>query len=168
MPAQIINGLITFLGQQALGASVWDGEVPRYNTDGTPINPGQAAPGWPAVKLYMKEGGFHRDTTTEDPNYDLGEVLVQVWATSRQQLEGTPANPLLGLFNRIEALFAQASLWPQIPLGGPLANPHYVVEMYLTDWYSGQEEGARTANSEFLYRGDLHYQVGIHYTLSTF
>lgn len=170
MPASIVNGIITYLTQQ-LNTTCWDGEIPRQDVSGNPIFPNAPVTSpidWPVVKVYMQEGGFSREWTFEDPYTDKGEILIQVWGTSRQQLEGSLTNPETGLLNQIEALFAQASNWPQIPLGGPSANPYYVIHMLLTRWYSGQEEGQRTADSSLLYRGDLHYEVMIHGAISTF
>lgn len=160
MPAPIINGLITFLNAQ-LNVTVWDGEVPRYDTAGNAINPSVVTTpaDWPVVKLFMQEGGFDRTWTTEDPYSDEGEILIQVWGVSRASVET--------LMNRIEALLAQASSWSQIQLGGPTINPFYVIQMLLLKWYSGQEEGLRSSLSELLYRGDLHYSVMIHGAIST-
>jgi len=169
VPAPIVAGVIDFLNSQALGVNLWDGEVPRYDTTGQPVVDTMPEPQWPAVKVYMREPGFHRDWTTEDPYYDYGQILIQAWTTSRQALEGdTKTYPQLGLLNRIEAILAQASNWQQIAMGGSPTNPYYVVLMQLLDWYSGQEEGVRTFDSQLLYRGDLIYEVGIHGAMSTY
>src|SRR5436309_1910085 len=129
MPAPIITGLITFISQQT-GVVCWDGEVPRYDVQGNPINPSQTVstpPEWPVYKVYMKEGGFTREYTFEDPYSDEGEILIQIWGTTRQQLE----DPATGAMNVIEALLNQATNWPLIPLGGPQSNPYYVISCLL-------------------------------------
>lgn len=155
MPAHIIDGVITFLATELEDMAVWDGEVPRYSTDQTPIAPSSTNNlVWPVVKVYMREGGFRRNPTTEDPYDDEGDLLVQVWGITRQQEEA--------VLDSIEAIFAQASNWPLISLGGPADNPYYVISMLLTSWYSGQEEEARTGMSQLLYRGELHYETRIH------
>jgi hypothetical protein len=160
MPAPIINGLITLMTAQ-LDITVYDGEVPRYTTSGEPINPDSVTDpsSWPVVRLEMKEPGFSREWTTEDPYTDTGTITIQVWGISRLQVET--------LLDTIEAFWAQAGNWKQVDLGGPDTNPYYIIQMLLSSWYSGQEEGVRTSKSELLYRGDLMYEVMIHGAVST-
>jgi hypothetical protein len=153
MPADIVGGMITYVTQQ-LGVTVWDGELPRYDTTGNPINQNAGLPDWPVIKIYMKEGGFTREWTTEDPYTDAGEILLQVWSTTRASVQT--------LLNSLEGLLAQASKWPFLVTGGPMDNPYYVISCLLQRWYVGQEEGVRTSGSELLYRGELHYEVLIH------
>lgn len=164
MPAPIIEGFINYIAAQ-LNVSVWDGEVPRYDTSGNKISPTSTTTptDWPVVKLFMQPGGFSREWTTEDPYTDRGELLIQIWATSRVQLE----DPTTGMLNRMEQLLASATNWTQINLGGPNTNPYYVIACLLTNWYSGQEEGVRTQQGELLYRADMHYDVMIHGSVST-
>jgi len=161
MPAPVITGFVNFLTSQIPNITVWDGEIPRYDTSGNPLNPEAVTipPIWPAIKLIMVEPGFQRTWTTEDPYDDRGEILIQVYATSRASLD-----PVM---NQIEALLAQASNWSLINLGGPLVNPFYVIQALLIRWWSGQEEGVRTGKSQLLYRGELHYDVMIHGVIST-
>jgi hypothetical protein len=160
MPAPIIDGLITYLSVTT-GANVWDGEVQRTSPSGLPVNPETlTVPSvWPAIKVFMPEGGFNREWTTEDPYTDTGEILIQIWDTARVGSEA--------LMNTIETLFAQAAVWAQIPLGGDPQNPYYIIQMLLLNWYSGQEEGVRTGLSQFLYRCDLRYEVMIHGAIVT-
>ena len=161
MPAPIIDGLITFIAQQ-LNISVWDGEVPRYDVNGNPINPTSivAPKDWPVVRVTMPESGFSRTWTTEDPYTDEGDVTIQVWATGRSAAETQ--------MNSIEALLAQAINWSQIPLtGGSSDNPYYVIQLLLKSWTSVQLEGERTASGELLYRCDLNYSCMIHGAIST-
>lgn len=166
MAAPIIDGLITFLAGQ-IDANVWDGEVPRYDPNGNPIFPnatvGVGEPSvWPVVRVFMPEPGFNRTWTTENAYDDVGVIKIQLWATTRAAEEA--------LLAQVEALFALAENWEEIELGydstQPL-NPYYVVQMLLQSWYSGQEEGVRTATSQLLYRGELTYEVMIHGAIKT-
>jgi hypothetical protein len=156
----IIGALVKFIGPQ-LKASCWDGEVPRYDMQGNPINPLSTSGGkfpatWPVIVVKMPEGGFTSNDTTEDPFDDDGTILIQVYGSSRSQVES------LGL--SIRALLKQASNWVAISkfMGGDSSNPNYVISMYLQRWCSIQEEGVRTAQGEFLYRADLDYKVDLH------
>lgn len=161
MPAPIITGLINLMVSK-LSITVFDGEIPRDNTDSSAINPSATSgviPNWPVVRVTMPDDGFEREWTTEDPYTDTGIILIQVWGTSRTQTEV--------LLNSIEALFAQASKWAEVSLGGPVTNPYYIIQMLLQKWYSGQEEGVRTSASQLLYRCDLYYYVQIHGAVST-
>ncbi len=160
MPARIIKGLITYITAQT-GFTCWDGEVPRYSTQDVAINPEALTTPvtWPIVKVFMNEGGFGREWTFEDPYSDEGQILIQVWGTSRDSVED--------VLDALELLLASATNWKAIPLGGDVTNPNYVISMLLLSWYSGQEEGTRTATGELLYRGDLHYQCRIHGAVPT-
>lgn len=156
MPAHIIGGLITALSS-AIEAEVWDGEVPRYDTDQRPINPSSTVTqptNWPVVKLFMREPGFHRDVATESPFADVGDVVVQVWGTTRTSVED--------LLDVIEAYFNVNTNWFTIDLGGDPQNPYQIFKMNVSRWYSGQEEGVRTQMGLLLYRGELSYEVWIH------
>ena len=167
MPASVVYGFQQFITANLPNVLCYDGEIPRYTTAGVAINPGQSPPAWPVVKVYTPEPGFSREDTTEDPYTDTGEVAIIVYGTTRQQLEGTINNPETGLINQLEALFAQASLWGSILQGGDSTNPYYVIRLILERWWTGQEEGVRTADSALLYRGELHYTTWIHGAIST-
>lgn len=159
MPAPIVGGLTTFINQQ-LNVEVWDGEIPRTDELGRPIAPTSTATGpsnWPVFRVTIAEPGFARTWTTEDPYDDLGHVLIQVWSTTRQDVETQ--------LTSIEALLAQAANWAQIPLGS--SGIYYVIQMLLESWWSGQEEEVRLGQSQLLYRGDLVYLTQIHGAVST-
>lgn len=160
MPAPIISGVLTFIGEQ-LAVSVYDGEVPRYDVNGNPINPASTVSpdDWPVVKARMTEGGFSRTWTMADPYDDKGELVVEIWGTTRAQEEST--------LNDVESLLVKDENWAAIALGGPTANPYYVISMLLTSWTSVQEEGVRTSKGSLLYRGELHFDVEIHGAIST-
>jgi hypothetical protein len=162
-----VYGFHQFIQAQLTDVVCWDGEIPRYTAAGTPINPGQSPPSWPVVKVFTPEPGFLRQDTFEDPYSDEGKVQIVCYGTTRQQLEGTVQNPGSGLWNRLEALFAQASLWGSVLVGGPSVNPYYVVQMVLVRWWCGQEEGVRTADSSLLYRAELEYETTVHGAVSS-
>lgn len=164
MPAPIVSGLCNFISSN-FSVVVWDGEVPRYDPSGRPINPDSTVTPttWPVVRVFMSEQGFTREWTTEDPFTDRGEILVQVWATNRADVESALSN--------IEGLLAKATNWQQINLGGDPSNPNYVIQLLLTRWCSVPDMGPtgqeRTSKSELLYRGDLYYDCMIHGAVST-
>lgn len=181
MPAPIVKAFGDFIANN-LNVVVWDGEIPRYDTAGNPISPEATqvgVPNWPVIKVYMKEPGFERELTFEDPYSERGEVLIEMYATNRNQLETPPSgansnqtDTPSGLLDRIERLLAQASNWGQNGplsqlLGGPPTNPFYVIDCALGTWWCGQEEGIRTARSERLYRADMHYVVAVHGAVAT-
>lgn len=168
MPAHVIEGLINFLGSnQELNASVWDGEVPRYDANGKPINPDSSVTpsNWPVVKLYMEEAGFNRNWNMADPYDDIGPITIKIWGTTRASVDA--------LLDQIEAIFASESNWGQInispsqPSTGSPGNPYYVIKMMLKSWTNVQEEEQRTADSFLLYRGELHYECEVHGAIST-
>ena len=158
MPAPIIEGIGTFL-QAQLNVNWTDGEVPRYDVSGNPINQfaGSTSPvDWPITRILMNESGFTRTSTFFDPYDDEGNgFLLQIYGTSRGQTEP--------LADRIELLFAPASNWPLITLGGV----YYVISMNLFNWTSVQVEGERTSQGELLYRYDMHYALRIHGAVPT-
>lgn len=158
MPAPIIGALYQFM-QGQLGVSVWDGEIPRYDTAGQPVNPdAQGGPsGWPVVRCVMPERAFHRTPTLGTGVYrDDGEVTVQVWGVARTETEPLQAE--------IEALFEQEENWNRLTFvpGGLSNNPFQLYKMVLKDWDSIMLEGERTQNSQLLYRAQLFYDCGIH------
>lgn len=159
MPAPVVDGLLTFLAAR-LDASVWDGEVPRYDAAAEPIKPASAVTpiNWPVVKAVMS-GGFSREWTLEDPYTDSGQVTIQIYGTTRVQTEA--------MMDDVEALLAKSSNWPSIVLGGDPSNPYYVISCMLVSWLSVQEEGWRTQLGELLYRCDLHYSMVIHGAIQT-
>jgi len=161
----IVMGLTNFLMVPGnLDAEVWDGEVPRFDTAGNPINPDSAIAGpsiFPVVTLNMTEGGMRRTWTTLDAYDDRGEILIQVYGTSRLSVEGT--------MGTIEELLAQASNWlkSQINMGGPTTNPFYIIQILLDTWTCIRETEVRLAGSQLCYRGDMHYDCHVHGAVST-
>ena len=158
MPAPIIGALYQFL-QGQLGCNVWDGEIPRYDTNGNPINPdavgGPSA--WPVVRCVMPERAFKRKPTLGVGVYlDQGEIDIQVWGTARTETEP--------LQSQIEALFELETNWNQLTFvpGGLTQNQFYLEKMLLTDWDSIMLEGERTQDSQFVYRAQLFYDCCIH------
>ena len=158
MPAPIIGAMIQFISSNT-GMTCWDGEIPRYSTAQQAINPDLApAFEFPVFKVFMKEDGFLRNWTFFDPYDDEGEILIQIWGVTRTQTETQGTN--------IETLLAAATNWEEINLGSGPGQP-YVISCLLNRWYSGQEEGERTAQSQLLYRYDMHYDLRLHGSVST-
>jgi hypothetical protein len=158
VPAPIIGALYNFL-QSELGVSVWDGEIPRYDVAGNPINPDATGgpSGWPVVRCVMPERAFKRKGTLGVGVYkDEGEIVVQVWGVARTETEP--------LQDQIEALFELETNWAAVVFNpaGLNYNPFRLWKMLLVNWDSLMLEGERTENSQLLYRAQLFYDCGIH------
>ncbi len=169
MPAQIINAVISYIQANTTPKlTVWDGEIPRYDTGGNPIFPGALTTPtvWPVFQVKMPESGFKRTWTTEDAYDDLGELTVTIYAITRADVEKQ--------MNVIEALLATGHGWADLSVNflagaNPGVNPYYIIQMLLDDWYCIMEEGVRTAMSDYLYRGGLIYRpTHIHGAISTY
>lgn len=163
MPAPITGALAQFIGEE-LDCSTWDGEIPRTDNSGNPINPDSTVVpnNWPVVKVYEQEPGFDRTWNVGCAPYsDLGKVLIQMWATSKVQTQA--------LMDNIESLLASQTNWALASayLGGPDENPYYFIRIMLADHWIGDEKGQRTSKSELLYRGDMLYTVEVHGAVST-
>lgn len=160
MPAPVIDGLITFM-QTQLAINVWDGETPRFDTSGNPISPSTVVtpPVWPVVNCKMTEGGLTRSWTFLDPYHDLGEMMIQIWAIKRVDVQTQ--------MGTIEALWASVTNWRDVVMAGNSANPFYVIQMLLERWTIIEEENVRMGQSQLLYRGDMHYKCQIHGAIST-
>lgn len=163
MPAPVVDGIVTYLASQ-LNLVVWDWEIPRYDTQGNPINLDAGAT---PVRALIREPGFSTEWTTEDTYYDEGEVTVQVWGTTRAALE----DPNTGLLNKIEQSLCRESAYTAIAAamaGGTLTEgPYNIVKVFRTGWWTGMEENERTAQSGLLYRGDLRVVFGFNGAFST-
>lgn len=176
MPVNIVGAMITFLQSQqfTLGGvltnvSVWDGEVPRYDVNGNPINPaanyGSFPKSWPVITAKMDEAGFAIGRQTEDPTDEQGQLMIEVWGISRAQV-----HPVL---QQIYALLAQASNWGQdynpqtINMGGDPRNPDYVIDMRPQAWTVVCREGERTDASQFIYYGAIRYEPMCHSVASS-
>lgn len=158
----IVEGLITYL-QDQLDANVWDGEVPRYDPQGRAINPtsGVTDPTvWPVVRCLLTEAGLTRNPNFESPYDDEGPIRIEVYGTSRAQVQT--------MLNSIEALLAKESNLREIDLGGYSQNPNYVISMILKSWTNTQEEGVRTSTGLLLYRGEISYTANVHGSLDVY
>lgn len=161
MAASIIDAVCTFVAANAYngkGCVVWDGEVARYGPTGKSVSPessgGQTH--WPIIK-FTAPGKFTRSWTFEEPYYDEGLVVCQIWGTSRAQAEQT--------MDMIELLLVGAASWTAMGALIPspyVENPHYVIQMLLTDWVSKQEEGQRTEKGQLIYTCELYFKTTIH------
>lgn len=140
-----------------LQVNPWDGEVPRYDVQGRPINPESTVTdpaNWPVVQCKLG-GDMHRTSTFLSPYHDDGPVTIEVWGVTKTQVQT--------VLSSIEALWAVESNWFQVPLpGGADINPFYVVQMLLVDWTLRQEENVRLASSQLCFYGQLKYDVIIH------
>ncbi len=156
MPAPVTAGFMQFMIDQ-LQINPWDGEVPRYDVLGNPINPDSTVTNpsdWPVV-ICKLGGDMHRTSTFLSPYHDDGPVVIEIWGTTKQQVQTVLAN--------IEALWAFEANWFRVPLsGGPASNPFYVVQMMLVDWTLRQEENVRLASSQLAFYGHLKYDAIIH------
>ncbi len=157
MAIPIIKGLITFLTTE-LELTVWDGEIPRYAVPGTAINQNAVTvpTTWPVVQAKIVEPGFNRSYTTENSYKDTGTIGVSIWAVQRSDVD-----IMLG---RIESKLGDYNAWTGISalLGGPSTDPNYVIQMLMTSWCVVQEEGTRIGFDDYLYRGDMRYDIDLH------
>jgi hypothetical protein len=160
--APVVLGLTNFITSNITNLTVWDGEIPYQNTTQGVQTPLEPPPQWPAFRFKMPEEGMQREWKMADAYDDFGIILMEIYATTRQQLENQdPAAP--GLINQIEALFASGSGWANIPLG----TGFFVFHMTLERWTSVQMEFVRTQQGSYLYEGKLWYRMGLHGAIST-
>lgn len=164
----IIGGLIGWMqGSPVLNAWIWDGEVPRADPTGAPINPDSMTTiaNWPAIRLWELEPGF-RYTFNEANSYTAeGQVLIQIFAVGRANTE-----PLMG---KILTALELEDNWFQITeqmqaIAGP-ANGFSFEKAMLASDRCGQDKypAERTAKGELLYRGDMVYDIMIHGEVDT-
>lgn len=166
MAAGIITALCTFVSQNAyggVGCVVWDGEVMRYDESGKSV--GLESSGgrrdWPAIKI-STPNKFRRTWTFEDPYYDEGVVVCQIFHHTRKTAEET--------MDMIETLLVREANWAAI--GALIPSPydenrHYVVQLLLTDWASYQVEQARTERNQLIYTAELYFKCTIHGAIPT-
>ena len=162
MAAGVVNALCTYVAANAYngkGCVVWDGEVARYGPGtGQSVSPessgGQSH--WPVIKI-AAPSKFRRTWTFEEPYYDEGVIVVQIFHTTRALAEET--------MDMIELLLVSAANWTAIGALIPSPyreNPHYLVQLLLEDWASYQVEGARTEKSQLVYTCELYFKCTIH------
>lgn len=158
----VIAGLINYIepllaaDASVANVSVWDGEVPRWDANGNAVGPSNVTGSWPAIGLRMQEPGFERAYTVgANTITDTGIILVQSWSTTRNATE-----VLMEFIS--EEFEKQVSVYTDVEIGGPPANPNYIIQMLLKTWWSGQDAEYRTSTSQLLYRGDLYFRVDVH------
>lgn len=167
MAAGIITALCTYVASNyddGRGVTVWDGEVHRYDPQGQTVGPESSggSSDWPVIKFSMKESGFTRNWTFEDPYYDDGEIVCQIWHTTRSGAEHAMDN--------IERLLSTITAWTAIGelIPSPyVENAHYIIQLLLKRWTSYQMEGVRTQKSELLYTCEMRYNCMIHGAIPT-
>lgn len=154
MTAPITKALVEFI-QQELDIEVWDGEVPRFTTTGAAINQSSSTTpsSWPVVRAVIQEPGFTRNYTFTDAYLDDGDVLIQVWGTTRAQVQ-TQLNAIEGL------LLPEPDTWSEIDVY--LGAGYKIVQIELLPYWIGQEEELRINMSSLLYRADMRYNIQIH------
>lgn len=158
MAARLITGVINRLLEEFAdipGLQVWDGEVPRQNTDGTAVTVPQGFPTqFPVVRVAITEAGVSREWQFENTYCDMGDTLnVILWDVTREQVED--------YLDRVEALFAKN--WGEIDVG----SGYDVFHLLLLRWWSGQEEGVRVRTGQLLYRAELQYEFKINGAIQT-
>lgn len=158
----VVAGLINYLEPLLAAefataqASIWDGEVPRWDVLGNAVGPSNLAGSWPAVGLEIQEPGFDvKYAIGANTTKHQGMILVQIWSTSRATTED-----LMTFIE--EQLNKQVSMFLEVDLNGPTDNPNYVIESLLKKWWSGQDKNYRTSTSALLYRGDMYFEVKVH------
>lgn len=160
MPAGIIAGFQNFLQpilrESFEGITVWSGEIPRFDTSQEPV---QIDGTFPAFRVTMDERGLDRTWTTEDPYGDKGPIYFQCWGTTLESV----VNPPDGMLDIVEAALCDSSNWSEINLpGGPSANPYSVWNCLFKNWFAIQIEGARTQQGNFIFMGQIIFEVDLH------
>ena len=169
MPAGIIDAVCTYVSQNynnGAGVTVWDGEVHRYDPSGDTVSPESSGgiQDWPVVRFFMEKRAFKRAWTFEDPYYDQGLLVCQIFHNTRALAEYT--------MDQIELLLASITNWAAIsaliPANAyPTQNKPYIIQMLLLDWTSYQIEGARTEGGSLIYTCELYYDTWLHGAVPT-
>jgi len=166
LPAPVLACISKFLMNN--GVMVWPEEIPRWDTDGNPINPqaGSVSPTiWPATQLTL-QGDSLRDNTFEDSYSEVPPVVAEVWGTTRAEVDG--------MLGTIENLLAQAQNWFESysPMGvifQQLGFPQYwFYDIEIQGWTSQQRENERLAISKLCWYGKMNFTVGLHGVVETF
>lgn len=165
MPAPVTQCMMAFMEAQ-LSIVAWESpEVPRYDTNGQPINPQSTATDpatWPVVTCGIEPPGMRRTWTFADPYDDVGAVKISVYGTTKLSVQNT--------MDSIEALWASVTNWQGVVFvpAGDSGNPFFIIQMLLDHWWLGQEEGIRLSKSLLCFRGDLVYDpCQIHGAIAT-
>ncbi len=164
MPAGVVAGFITYLSDDnQLGLPIWNGEVPRFNTNGDPITiPGS----FPAFTIEMTEQGLSREGSREGEGWTFnkayeenGMLIFSVMNTTDAAVQTT--------LSQLEAILCEPTNWPNISLpGGPIDNPFYVIGCLWHTWSNRQMVGLRTQDSQLIWLGQVLFHVSIHGALA--
>lgn len=136
------KGFITFV-QNELDIKVWDGEIPRQDTDGTEIDPAS----FPAFSGDMTEDGVRRNYTFEDCWEEEGIFRFYLFHTSRESL--------LPTMEELEELLIREGNWGDINLGTGMG----LIGCLLDSWSLTRVEGIRLRNNEYLYQGIMNFET---------
>ena len=169
MPLEIVGGFIQAINENAvdpitglvIGLNCWDGEVPRVDQTGNPINPSAGQASWPAVCVDMSGSGMERtwflDTTPLlSPYNDYGIIEVNVWGTGRAQV--------MAAMGPIETLLASITSQNAIPLSGGIPGASMapaVIEALLGPWFCKQVLYERLSKSQLLYQGYMGFRTRV-------
>jgi hypothetical protein len=156
MPSPVERGFVEYLAAQLAsdfpGISVYDGEIPRFNTSGNPVTLDGPPP---VFRCVMEDRGFKRQWTFVNAYEDEGPLNFEGWTPGR--------DGCMTLLNAVETLLVNSSNWPSIVLpGGPSDNPYSVNNVLMLDWTCIPLEGVRAQSSQLIYYGRLTFKVGVH------
>ena len=144
--ARVADGILTYL-QAQLDKDVWDGEIPRYDTNGNELLVGAV----PFLSCDMIKGqGMVREETFEDSYAEEGPILVTMYGTSKETMETTA--------NSIEELLVQENNWSEIAEN--FGTVFRIYELSFQSWWIVQEEDIRTRDGNYIYHGELRFNLG--------
>ena len=153
---------------QELEIQVWSEEVPRYDTQGNPINPQATAVSptiWPVVQLFL-EGKVGRNNTFEDSYTEEPPILVTAFGTTREQVDL--------LMGDIEASLVYAYNWAYqgSPIGlifQSMGYPQFwLYDLEVGSWQSYQRKDERLAGSQLCWQADMSLKCGLHGSIPIF
>jgi len=155
MSAPAVAGLVNFLGP-ALNMEVWDGETPRYDDKGKPINPESQTGTWPFLNVTMNKNGAKRKRLFGGQYLDDISMNVEIWGTERGQEER--------IVLAVDGQLQQVASWGKMTtiLQGLDSSVIKVVHAKVGPWSSTQEKEERTGQSKLLYLGDITVEMRVH------
>jgi hypothetical protein len=151
-----------------LNIQVWPEEVPRYDTQGNPINPqatGVSPKVWPVVQIVL-EGRVPRENTFEDTYSEEPQLLVTAFGTTREQVDdvmGDIEESLVQVYNWAY----QGSVIGQIfqAMGCP---QFWLYDLEILNWQSYQVRDTRLAGSLLCWQADMSLKCGLHGSVAVF
>lgn len=155
MSAPVVAAIVQLIGP-IIGAEVFDGETPRYDVKGNPINPQSITGNWPAVIAKLEHNAVTRKRMFGGQYIDLANVSLEVWGSERGQEERVGA--------LLDSLLQLASSWTQMTNIMKSLDPTVVTVVHarVDTWSSTQEEDTRTRKSRLVYLGTKRVEVRVH------